>query len=75
MQAVLLQMPLYNRDALLNTAKVGSAYSGLTLRVHGWDLFVEKLFPHHLCLLSRDTVEPFKNRGEDHTCARKRKII
>ena len=31
MQAVLLQMPLYNRDALLNTAKVGSAYSGLTL--------------------------------------------
>lgn len=44
-------------------------------RVHGWDLFIEKLFPHHLCLLSQDTVEPFKNRGEDHTCARKRKII
>lgn len=44
-------------------------------RVHGWDLFLQKLFPHHLCLLSQDTTELFKNRGEDHTCARKRKII
>ena len=75
MQAVLLQMLLYNRDVLLNMAKVGSAHSDLALRVHGWDLFIEKLFPYHLCLLSQDTTEPFKNRGEYHTCARKRKII